>query len=80
MRRQSLPEPEFMTAGDVLRLMMAGMMIPLGGIILVRTLSLAPTILGALVGCAFMGFGGYRLWVGCSRYRLYRRKKRESRE
>jgi hypothetical protein len=80
MRRQALPQPEFVTAGDVLRLMMAALMIPLGGIILVRTLSLTPTVMGMLVGCSFIGFGGYRLWLGCSRYRLYRQKKRESRE
>ena len=80
MRRRSFAQPEFVTAGDVLRLMMAALMVPLGATILVRTLSLAPTVMGMLVGCSFMGFGGYRLWLGCSRYRLYRRKMREGRE
>jgi len=80
MRRRSIPAPELLSAGDVLRLVLAALMIPLGGIILVRTLSLAPTVMGMLVGCSFIGFGGYRLWLGCSRYRLYRRKMRESRE
>jgi len=80
MRRRSIPAPELLSAGDVLRLVLAALMIPLGGIILVRTLSLAPTVMGILVGCSFIGFGGYRLWLGCSRYRLYRRKMRESRE
>jgi hypothetical protein len=80
MRRRPVPPPESLTAGDVLRLVLAVLMIPLGFIILVRTCSLAPTILGALVGCAFMAFGSYRLWLGCSRYRLYRRRMRESRE
>jgi hypothetical protein len=80
VRRRSFAQPEFVTAGDVLRLMMAALMVPLGATILVRTLSLAPTVMGMLVGCSFMGFGGYRLWLGCSRYRLYRRKMREGRE
>lgn len=80
MRRRSVPAPELLSAGDVLRLVLAALMIPLGGIILVRTLSLAPTVMGMLVGCSFIGFGGYRLWLGCSRYRLYRRKMREGRE
>jgi len=61
-------------------MMMAALMISLGFIILVRTFSLAPTISGLLVGCAFIGFGGYRLWLGWSRYRLYRHRERESRE
>jgi hypothetical protein len=80
MRRQSVPAPELLTTGDVLRLILAALMIPLGIIILTRTFSLAPTIPGALVGCAFIAFGSYRLWLGYSRYRLYRRKMRESRE
>jgi len=80
VRRRPAPPPELLTAGDVLRLVLAALMIPLGFMILMRTFYLAPTILGGLVGCAFMGFGGYRLWLGCSRYRLYQQKKRESRE
>ena len=79
MSGRSFPPPESLTAGDILRLVLAALMIPLGFIILIRTYSLAPTILGALVGCAFIGFGGYRLWLGCSRYRLYRQRMRESR-
>ncbi len=79
MPRRPLRQPELLTAGDVLRLILAALMIPLGGIILVRTLSLAPTVMGMLVGCSFMGFGGYRLWLGWSRYRLYRLGKRENR-
>jgi hypothetical protein len=77
--RKPLPQPELLTAGDVMRLVLAALMIPLGAIILIRTFAVAPTILGALVGCSFVGFGSYRLWLGCSRYRLYRQKKRESR-
>lgn len=80
MRRRPLRVPEFVTASDVLRVMMAALMIPLGFIILVRTVSLAPNVMGVLAGCGFMGFGGYRLWLGCSRYRLYRQGKRENRE
>jgi hypothetical protein len=80
MRRRPVPPPESVTASDVLRLVLAALMIPLGFTILLRTFSVAPTILGAIVGCAFIAFGGYRLWLGCSRYRLYRQRIRESRE
>lgn len=50
-------------------------MIPLGIAILFRTLSIAVTATGVLVGIAFVGFGIHRLWLAWSRYRLYRRNK-----
>jgi hypothetical protein len=53
-------------------------MIPLGIIILARTLSIAVTVTGVLVGGAFVGFGVYRLWLAWNRYRLYRQNKRRN--
>jgi len=50
-------------------------MIPLGLAILFRTLSIAVTVPGILVGGAFVGFGIHRLWLAWSRYRLYRGNK-----
>jgi len=55
------------------------LMIPLGIVILVRTVTVAVTVPGILVGCAFVAFGFYRLWLGWSRYRQYREKKGDAR-
>jgi hypothetical protein len=78
MARRPLPQPEVLTPADVLRLVLALVMIPLGAAIVIRTMSIRPTVLGVLAGFCFMGFGVYRLWLGWSRYRVYRREKRES--
>lgn len=79
MTRRPLPPPQEFTAADRLRLTLGALMIPLGVTILVRTLSVGATALGVLAGGAFIAFGVYRLWLGWSRYRLYRQSKGESR-
>ncbi len=53
-------------------------MVPLGMLILARTLSLAITVPGVLIGSAFIGLGIYRLWLAWGRYRLCRDYKRRS--
>lgn len=75
MHREPLPAPERLTSRDVLQVILAAMMVPLGVAILVRTLAIAPTVLGVLVGAAFIGFGVYRLWLAGSRYVAYRQNK-----
>ncbi|MCL6431735.1 MAG: hypothetical protein K6V36_12900 [Anaerolineae bacterium] len=75
MRRRTVPAPERVTAADVVRALMGLVMIPLGVTILVRTLSIAPTVPGVLVGCAFVAFGVHRLWTAWVGYRLYRRNR-----
>jgi hypothetical protein len=75
--RSPLPPPEQFTAADIFRIGLGLLMIPLGVIILARTLSIAVTVPGVLVGGAFIAFGAYRLWIAWSRYRLYRQNKRE---
>ena len=51
-------------------------MIPLGIIILVRTLSAGIVTLPAiLMGGAFIAFGVYRLYVWIARYRMYKNMK-----
>ena len=75
MRRRPLPAPEQLTTRDVLHVVLAALMAPLGVVILVRTLAIAPTVLGVLVGAAFIGFGVYRLWLAGSRYLAYRQNK-----
>jgi len=72
-----LPPPEQFTAADIIHIGLGLTMIPLGVVILVRTLSIAVTVTGVLVGGAFIAFGAHRLWIAWSRYRLYRQGKRE---
>lgn len=75
MPKRPLPPPERFTSADLLRIGLGVAMIPLGLAILFRTLSIAVTVPGVLVGGAFVGFGIHRLWLAWSRYRLYRRNK-----
>ncbi len=75
---KSLPPPEQLTTADLLHITLGLMMIPLGVIILVRTLSIAFTVTGVLVGGAFVAFGVYRLWLAWNRYRLYQQNKRRN--
>ena len=75
MPRRPLPAPEEFTVADRLRIALSGLMIVLGVIILVRTLSVGATALGVLAGGAFVAFGVYRLWLGWTCYRLYRQSK-----
>lgn len=72
MPRRPPPPPEEFTLADALRIALALAMVPLGALILARTLSLAVTPQGVLVGSAFIGFGVHRLWLAGSRLRLYR--------
>jgi hypothetical protein len=75
MRRRTLPPPEQLTLRDVVHIILALLMIPLGITVLVRTLQVAPTALGVAVGLAFVGFGAYRLWQAVTRYIAYRKNK-----
>ena len=72
MRRRPLAPPEKITASDVFRIVLGALFIPLGVVILARSVSLAFTVQGILAGSAFIAFGVYRLWTAWSRYRLYR--------
>lgn len=73
MPGRPLPPPEQLTAQDVARLALGAIMIPLGAVILYRTLLIAFSFQAVLVGVAFIAFGLYRLALGWSRYRLLRR-------
>jgi len=74
--KRALPAPEQFTTADLMRIILGVLMIPLGLIIFVRTLSAGATALAVLVGAVFVTFGVYRLWLAWSRYGLYRRSKR----
>ncbi len=72
MRRRPAPPPERFTIADGCHIALGLLMVPLGVVILVRTLSIATTGAGVLVGGAFVAFGVHRLWTAWTRYRLYR--------
>ncbi len=76
MRRRSVAlPPESFTIADRCHIALGLLMVPLGAVILVRTLSLAVTATGVLVGGAFVAFGAHRLWTAWTRYRLYRQRR-----
>ena len=79
MRQPSLPPPERFTVADTLRIVLGLVMIPLGVAILVRTLSIAMTVPGILIGCAFVAFGVYRLWLAWNGYRLWQQNRGKAR-
>lgn len=76
MRRRPIPSPERFTVVDLCRIGLGVLMIPLGVIILARTLAIAVTIPGILVGGVFLAFGLHRVWLAWSRYRLYRQDRK----
>lgn len=76
LRRLFSPLRQF-TAADILHTGLGLLMVPLGVIILARTLSIAVTVPGVLIGSAFIAFGTYRLWLAWSGYRLCRDHKRQ---
>jgi len=78
MSRRPLPPPGQFTTADLLRIGLGVLMIPLGVVILVRTLSIAITVPGVLVGGVFVAFGVHRLWLAWNRYHLYRQDKRRN--
>lgn len=75
MRRRPVPVPEQFTLVDKCHIAFGALMIPLGIAILVRTLAIAVTVPAIVVGAAFVVFGVHRLWLGWTRYRLYRQRK-----
>ncbi|MBM4431876.1 MAG: hypothetical protein FJ026_16245 [Chloroflexi bacterium] len=78
MRGRPILRPEQFTILDLCHIGLGGLMIPLGVIILMRTLAIAVTIPGILVGGAFVAFGLHRVWLAWSRYRLYRQDRKGS--
>ncbi|MGQ9553161.1 MAG: hypothetical protein ACUVWR_03495 [Anaerolineae bacterium] len=75
MRCRQAPPPEALTAADVVHIVFAFIMVPLGVLILVRTLQVAVSPLGILVGLSFSAFGIYRLRTAWMRYRLLRQRR-----
>jgi uncharacterized membrane protein len=76
--RRLVPPPEKATWADLYRIGLGLLMIPLGIVILVRTISAdIITPASVLMGGAFIAYGAYRLYVGIVRYRIYKSMKRK---
>ena len=78
MRRQVLPPPTQFTGGDKARLVLGGVILALGVVVLWRTLPLGVTLQGIAVGLSFIGFGAYRLWLGYSRLKQWKKMRSEN--
>jgi uncharacterized membrane protein len=73
MRKQILPPPTQFTLGDKARLALGSVTLVFGVVILWRTLPLGVTPQAIVVGFAFIGFGAYRLWLGYSRLKQWKK-------
>ena len=70
MRRKT-PPPQAFTWQDAFHIAVGVFCIPLGALILYRTLSIAWATPAILVGGAFIAFGVYRVATAWTRLRLY---------
>ena len=73
--RRPVPPPEKLTAADIIHIVFAFLMIPLGLIILYRTVTTIKTVTGWLVGAAFLVFGVYRLYLAYTRYKMLPKRR-----
>ena len=72
--------PEKATKADAYRVFLGALMVPLGIVILYRTLSIGiitPTSI--LLGGVLIAFGLYRVYVGIVRYRMFRASGKNNR-
>ena len=67
MMFRKLPPPTKFTITDKYRLVLGVLALVLGIVILWRTIAIAVSLPGLMVGIAFIGFGVYRLWLGYTR-------------
>ncbi len=72
MRKQTLPPPAQFTLGDKMRLALGALTIALGVVILWRTLPIAFSAQAILVSFALIGFGVHRLWLGFTRWKMWK--------
>ena len=78
MRKQTFPPPTEFTKGDKARLVSGGVIFVLGVVILWRTLPVGITLQAIVVGLAFIGFGAYRLWLGYTRLKQWKKMRNEN--
>ena len=72
---RKLPPPTKFTITDKYRLVLGVLALVLGIVILWRTIAIAVSLPGLMVGIAFIGFGVYRLWLGYTRLKQLRMKR-----
>jgi hypothetical protein len=72
---RKLPPPTKFTITDKYKLVLGVIALGLGIVILWRTFTIAISPPALLVGFAFIGFGGYRLWLGYTRLKQLRNKR-----
>jgi hypothetical protein len=71
-RRRLVGPPERATKADAYRVFLGALMVPLGVVILARSLALGVlSPASVIMSVAFVGFGVYRVYVGIVRYRMY---------
>jgi hypothetical protein len=75
LSRRPIPPPEMLSLGDIIHIIFGTLMIPLGLIILFRTMTSVKSISGVLVGGAFAAFGAYRLYTGYTRYKMLAQRR-----
>ncbi|MFH1485648.1 MAG: hypothetical protein ABIH46_06230 [Chloroflexota bacterium] len=73
------PPPERVAWQDFFHIFVAVLCLVSGGILLYRTLSVAVTPMGIVVGLAMVAFGVYRLRLAWQRYRIYCSRQRGER-
>ena len=73
VRRQKLLPPTQFTFGDKVRLAMGALILLLGIALLWRTLPLGVSPQAIMVSGAFIGFGAYRLWLGYTRLKQFKK-------
>jgi len=64
--------------GDKARLVSGGVILVLGVVILWRTLPFGVTLQAIGVSLGFIGFGAYRLWLGYSRLKQWKKMRNEN--
>jgi hypothetical protein len=70
-----LPPPTAFTLADKYRLILGALALALGVVILWRTMQIAISPPAVLTGLAFIGWGGYRLWLGVTRLKQWMGRK-----
>lgn len=74
-QRRPVPPPERLTAKDIIHIFFGALMIPLGAVILYRTVTVIRSFTGIAVGAAFVAFGVYRLATAFIRYKMLLRMR-----
>ena len=75
---RKLPPPTKFTITDKYKLVLGAIALVLGVVILWRAIAVAMSLPAIMVGIAFFGFGGYRLWLGYTRLKQLKDQQGEN--